>query len=138
MHFVTHMLKISWKSQGLVEKKEMSMNIYIKSACSCSHNFYFIWTASCAIPIFHPQKDSASKNCYFALREIDFYYKPSMMWWQLVCLNSFAEEFCSFRSFFLDSHKKILSQIHSRLWWKYRTKYILTPLSTFLKSFLSV
>ena len=97
---------------GSVEKKEMSMNIYIKSVSFYSGNFD-IWKLcldsilchSHLLPTERCEPVPISKDSCFVLPEINIYYKLSTIRWLSVRLNSFLV-FCRFRL-------KILSQANS-------------------------
>ena len=92
---------------GLIENKEMPMDICIKSACFSSDNFY-VWKFYLNSVMCHPlsfiqrkMRTSISVKSFLLSFVWSWHHiKPSTMGRLSGRLSSFAEEFCSFRSIF--------------------------------------
>ena len=98
----------------LVDNKEMSMDVCIKSAHfmfrKLCRQFPFEHSTYSHLPVRGKCEPlGMSKDSCFALHEIDISNKLSTTWYMSVHLISFTEEFCGFRCI-LDSEKAIFSK----------------------------
>ena len=69
---------------SLVDSKNMSVDVCIKSVTYARTNFMFdisIWTSSCANLIFNPEEDMIQWDSCFVLHGIQVSSKPSIMLW---------------------------------------------------------